>query len=115
MRTTLENILLTHAFDSPWNDDHGGDVDSPTGYFARFVIESDLEAAGIIRDFNDEYVNEDGVTASDLVGAWFVWQTSTGAVNYHHAEQADDQGIADTWTDYVAEYDQWLNADENEV
>jgi len=48
MRTTLENILLTYAFDSMWNDDHDGDTESPTGYFARFIVEDLADARHIL-------------------------------------------------------------------
>ena len=116
MRTTLENILLTYAFDSTWNDDHDGDVESPSGYFARFVVADLAEAFLILDDYEDTHVGDvDDFAPGDLVGAWFVWQDSNGSVNYVHRPLAERGDIDMMWSEAWASYDAWITDDENEV
>jgi len=115
MRTTLENILLTYAFDSMWNDDHDGDVESPTGYFARFIVEDEEVAADIVRDYDPLDLANGDIDAAGLVGAWFVWQDSDGSVNYTHRDLPDRVDIDAIYNVTADEYTNWLDADENEA
>ena len=119
MRTTLENILLAYAFDSMWNDDHAGDTESPTGYFARFIVENEADSVRILDDYRKDAYDDDDrdITATDLVGTWYVWQDSNGSVNYAHRSLTDDGrgDIDQLWNQSVTEYTAWLDADESEV
>ncbi|AQP30918.1 hypothetical protein PBI_TAKODA_59 [Rhodococcus phage Takoda] len=76
MKSTLELLLEAMIMES-WDEEWGGDVDAPTGCYARLSIqESDLSEIG--KAFHDILSEEDSFDLSSLIGQWIYRKNDQG-------------------------------------
>jgi len=109
VRDEVIDVLLMNG----WADDYSGDVEAPTGWFARISIGADeIES---IRQLIAEQRLElpEGYDLDDLPGHYLFTEDSDGFVlvlNPHTEHLLDGY-----WRAMTTAYEQWLEADEYAV
>ncbi|AEV52198.1 hypothetical protein WC1_59 [Rhodococcus phage WC1] len=108
MKTTLELLLEAMIMES-WDEEWGGDVDAPTGSYARLSIqESDLPDVG--KSFHEILADEESFDLTSLVGEWIYRKDDHG---FPHPElySTEAEAIA-RFEELEQAFDAWFSEDE---
>lgn len=106
-----DEVLFTIGFDSMWNDDHMGNTDSPTGYFAKLDLNRD-DALAILADSQIKDL-EVLPTVDELIGQFLITEDSSGFV--YVTEYEDIPALRDAYDELEADYNEWDSEDEDDA
>ncbi|AOT23625.1 hypothetical protein SEA_HARLEQUIN_59 [Rhodococcus phage Harlequin] len=108
MKTTLELLLEAMIMES-WDEEWGGDVDAPTGSYARLSIrESELSDIG--KAFHEILTDEESFDLFGLVGEW-VYRKNDQGIPLPELYTTEAEAIA-RFEELEQAFDAWYSEDE---
>jgi hypothetical protein len=103
MKTALEALFQAMASTS-WANEYSGDVEAPTGHFAKIVNSSSKDARAALAEFSDVTSAYGALIPEDITGFFLVREDSQGFVyvDRYDSETKLDKAYRELETEYLS-------------